>query len=93
MSAISLARWLGRHTRGVFAVFVSMLALLGGVSACKTQARPTANQKANMKTVVIPVEGMSCAACTARIKKSLASIDGVGEVEVKPGGAQSARPL
>lgn len=35
-----------------------------------------------MKVVQIPVEGMSCAACAARVKKTLASIGGVSEVEV-----------
>ncbi len=35
-----------------------------------------------MKTVIIPIEGMSCSACTARVKKALTSIDGVSEVDV-----------
>ncbi|MBI4589090.1 MAG: heavy-metal-associated domain-containing protein [Candidatus Rokubacteria bacterium] len=35
-----------------------------------------------MKTVIIPIEGMSCSACAARVKKALTSIDGVSDVEV-----------
>jgi len=35
-----------------------------------------------MKVVQIPVEGMSCAACAARVKKTLTSIGGVADVEV-----------
>ena len=35
-----------------------------------------------MKMVQIPVEGMSCAACVARVKKTLTSIGGVSDVEV-----------
>jgi len=35
-----------------------------------------------MSSVVIPVEGMSCVACAARVKKTVASIAGVGDVEV-----------
>jgi Cu+-exporting ATPase len=43
-----------------------------------------------MKTVVIPVEGMSCAACVARIKKTLTSVDGVADIKVSL-GERSAR--
>ncbi|MCM2257577.1 MAG: heavy-metal-associated domain-containing protein [Vicinamibacteria bacterium] len=35
-----------------------------------------------MKVVQIPVEGMSCAACVARVKKTLAAIGGVAAVDV-----------
>lgn len=35
-----------------------------------------------MKTVTIPVEGMSCAACAARVKKALKEIPGVQAVEL-----------
>jgi len=34
------------------------------------------------KTVLIPIEGMSCGACVARIKKTLKAIDGVTDVAV-----------
>lgn len=34
------------------------------------------------KTVLIPVEGMSCVVCAARVKKGLQSIDGVQEAEI-----------
>ena len=43
-----------------------------------TDARqPTPQKDVLMKSVKIPVEGMSCGACAARIKKNLAGIDGV----------------
>lgn len=75
----------------MLAVFLlSAFALLGAVGACKTQATPAANQEANLTTVVIPVEGMSCVSCAARIKKTLAAIDGVAHVEVSL-GERSAR--
>ena len=61
------------------------IGVLGGVNACKTQATPAVHQEANLTTVVIPVEGMSCVSCAARIKKRLASMNGVGEVEVSLG--------
>ncbi len=38
-----------------------------------------------MQTVRIPVEGMSCVACAARVKKTLKAIPGVDEVEVHLG--------
>lgn len=61
-----------------FALFVAF------AGACTSQEapRPSATEDANMKTVIIPIEGMSCSACTARVKKALTSIDGVSEVEV-----------
>jgi copper chaperone CopZ len=34
------------------------------------------------KVVTIPVEGMVCASCTARVKRSLEAMDGVADVEV-----------
>ena len=54
------------------------------VSACnENSSGQTANQQeVNMKTVVIPIEGMSCSACAARVKKTLTGIDGVVDVEV-----------
>lgn len=80
-----------RHAHaGVVLALLGAFALLATLSACTNRAAPTADQGAHMKTVVIPVEGMSCAACVARIKKTLTSIDGVGEIEVSL-GERSAR--
>ncbi len=41
-----------------------------------------AGQLSAGESVVIPVEGMSCSACVARVKKTLKSVDGVGEIHV-----------
>lgn len=38
-----------------------------------------------IQTVRIPVEGMACVACAARVKKTLKAIAGVDEVEVHLG--------
>lgn len=38
-----------------------------------------------MRTVRIPVEGLSCVACAARVKKTLKTMAGVDEVEVHLG--------
>jgi copper chaperone CopZ len=34
------------------------------------------------ESAVVSVEGMSCSACVARIKRSLAKLEGVGEADV-----------
>lgn len=60
----------------------SVLFLFGLVTACNDQKTPPDNRQSSMKTVVIPVEGMSCVACAARVKKTLGSIAGVGDVRV-----------
>jgi copper chaperone CopZ len=36
----------------------------------------------DLRTVLIPVEGMACVACAASVKRALKAIDGVSEVEV-----------
>jgi copper chaperone CopZ len=62
--------------------FAGVLALLGFASACARRSEPVAAEAAATRTLVIPVEGMSCAACAARVKTALASIGGVSDVEV-----------
>lgn len=59
---------------------VSVLA----ASACSTDEAKSA-KGANMKTVVIPVEGMSCGSCAAKVKRTLKDINGVGEAVVDLG--------
>lgn len=70
-----------RFGRGLV-LAASVLFLFGLITACNDQKTPADNQQANMKTVVIPVEGMSCVACAVRVKKTLTSIAGVGDVQV-----------
>lgn len=47
----------------------------------REQAQPSASQAGSV-VVTIPVEGMVCLACTARVKSTLKAINGVTEVEV-----------
>jgi copper chaperone CopZ len=61
---------------------IAALALAAPACNCQETPRPSATEEANMKTVIIPIEGMSCSACAARIKKTITSIDGVSDVEV-----------
>jgi len=39
-------------------------------------------EEKNVKTVTIPIEGMTCAACAARVEKAIGKLDGVLQVSV-----------
>lgn len=45
------------------------------------QTQPSISQ-AGTRVVTIPIEGLVCSSCTARVKRALESIDGVTKVEV-----------
>jgi mercuric ion binding protein len=70
--------------------FVSMalLVMLLALSACSQEKNNEQEQakdvaaNVKLKTITIPVEGMTCAACVSRVKKSLRSLEGVTEVSV-----------
>jgi len=67
-------------TVAVVAIVLSLAAF--GVFTRQDAPRAASTELANTTTVVIPVEGMACVACAARVKQSLAGIDGVADVEV-----------
>jgi len=52
------------------------------VSAQGREADVVSAEVAEMRTVLIPVQGMSCAVCAGSIRKTLQSIDGVQKAEV-----------
>ncbi len=56
-----------------------VLLAMAGVTGCASSEADQKPQKEGvvMKSVKIPVDGMSCGSCAARIKKNLVSIDGV----------------
>lgn len=73
---------------GKVVLVAGALALIGvvasiGCSSAQTNVR-TALAASNpaTQTVTIPIEGMSCAACAARVKKTLKEIPGVRAVEL-----------
>jgi copper chaperone CopZ len=70
------------------ALIVAGAPLLLG-AACTERKPPPGTQAAGLKLVEIPIEGMSCSACAARVKKSLSSIDGVAGVEVDLAGRKA----
>lgn len=76
-----------KRLRGSFlALAVLMPGSLAFSAGCQRQPAPgtrNANsQKKEVRTVTVPIEGMSCGACAARVKKTLKAIDGVREVHV-----------
>lgn len=75
--ALSRQQYLLRLAVGAL-IALGSLGLAPGTGALAAQ--PAA--KSDLKTVVIPVEGMACVACAASVKRALKSIDGVSEVEV-----------
>jgi copper chaperone CopZ len=76
-------------TSVVIAAFVATMACNAGASGTSVtttssaQARTTeAESKADVRQVMIPVEGMSCGACAARLKRGLKAVDGVVDADV-----------
>lgn len=64
---------------GAYAVAWGPLKGLQGVATTGAEPLPA---DARLEAVTIPVEGMSCGACAARIKKALKTLAGVASVEV-----------
>ena len=71
--------------------FASLLAIrsaalvLAAVLACSAtlaESQAQASGASQVRTVAIPVEGMSCVSCAARVKRALKGIEGVQRVEV-----------
>ena len=75
-----------KRTRTSVWLAVGALGVLGIIlSACTSQPTVSTALAADnpaIKTVTIPVEGMSCAACAARVKKTLKEMPGVQAVEL-----------
>ncbi len=72
------------HVRRALLVLAGAMVLLGSLppELAAGAASLQAGRKIQLKTVVIPVEGMVCVACSATVKRALKSIDGVSNVEV-----------
>jgi copper chaperone CopZ len=66
----------------VAAVVIALALVAVGVFSRQEAPPPTSSGEASMKTVIMPIEGMSCTACAARVKKTLTAIAGVSDVEM-----------
>jgi copper ion binding protein len=66
-------------------LWISLVAVATGMSACSrglSDLKAQASSTPQVQTISIPVEGMSCVSCAARVKRALKGIDGVQHVEV-----------
>ena len=72
------------YARRILFVLVGAALLLGspGYVLAAGPSSAVSESKPDLKTVIIPVEGMVCVACAATVKKTLKSLDGVFRVEV-----------
>ena len=48
----------------------------------RAEQPPAVQAEVALKTVSIPIKGMACSACAARVTKTLSAIDGVKSVQV-----------
>jgi copper chaperone CopZ len=64
---------------------LTLIGLVASVACSSSHANIATVQAANgpaVKTVTIPVEGMSCAACAGRVKRALKNMPGVQTVQL-----------
>ncbi len=61
---------------------VVLVAAMVAYSGPVVEVEAQTSSAPQLKTVSIPVEGMSCVSCAARVRRTLKSIDGVQHVEV-----------
>ncbi len=69
---------------GAALLFALVLSTVSVVSAGATAQRDqlASKEAANTREIVLPIEGMSCVACVARVKKELGALPGVAAVNV-----------
>ncbi|MBN8945092.1 MAG: heavy-metal-associated domain-containing protein [Rhizobiales bacterium] len=71
------------HARRTLLVLAGLAAVLGMPGHLRAAGEaPAAQSAVALKVVSIPVEGMSCVACAAAVKRAIRAIDGVAAVEV-----------
>lgn len=61
---------------------IFFIATILASSGALTELKAQGSSAAQVKTVAIPTEGMSCVSCAARVKRTLKGIEGVQHVEV-----------
>lgn len=64
-------------------IFVFLVgAALTAPALVRAEQPPAAQAETALATVSIPIKGMACSACAARVTKTLSAIDGVNSVDV-----------
>lgn len=63
-------------------LLVAALYVVAASSCATSDANENTQKDVVMKSVTIPVDGMACDSCAARIRKNLAGIDGVATATV-----------
>lgn len=65
-------------------LFAAMLgaASLTSATAAEPKTQAPNKEESTTREIVVPVEGMSCVACVARVKKEISSMPGVAAVNV-----------
>lgn len=81
MGTASLRHGNASRVAAGFGLATALVLAAAGCTAREAPGSPIAQDFA-MTTVVMPIEGMSCSACMAQVKKALTSIDGVSDVHV-----------
>ena len=72
-----------RFARGVLLVLAGAVLMIGShVTASATEAREGPDNAFAVETIIVPVDGMSCVACAATVKKAVKSLAGVSNVKV-----------
>jgi copper chaperone CopZ len=71
----------GRRAMFVLAGVIVLIGSAANLSAVVAAPEATTS-KTDLKTVIIPVEGMICISCAGTVKKALKSLSGVSRVEV-----------
>ena len=65
----------------LFAAVLGAASLTGATAAEQKNQAPT-KEASTTREIVVPVEGMSCVACVARVKKEISAMPGVAAVTV-----------
>jgi copper ion binding protein len=69
-------------TKKSFSVLLILQMFFVACSGNNSHSNQTTINEGEIKTIEIPIEGMSCMSCVANVKQTLSNIDGVREVNV-----------
>ncbi len=70
-----------KATAPLFAAVLGLASLTGATAAEQKTQAPN-KEESTTREIVVPVEGMSCVACVARVKKEISAMPGVAAVNV-----------